>query len=162
MRFFADLLNYDWCTKASMSVARTYRQLAKLLTVGLLQQMLFAQAAPHEVTVRSGVYTAEQAQQGKTIYQNQCGMCHGDALEGSGQNSPLAGTTFLNNWNEQTAADLFMKTIVMMPSGEPGTLTPKDTAQVLAYILSANKFPAGKTELPSDPQSLETIHIVKP
>jgi mono/diheme cytochrome c family protein len=133
-----------------------------LLTVGLLQQMLLAQAAPHQVSIRNGVYTAEEAQRGKAIYQNQCGMCHGDALEGQGQNSPLAGTVFLNNWTGQTVADLFMKTIVMMPSMDPGTLTPKDTAEVIAYILSANKFPAGKTELPSDPQSLEMIHIVKP
>jgi mono/diheme cytochrome c family protein len=124
--------------------------------------MLLAQAAPHQVSVRSGVYTTEEAQQGKAIYQNQCGMCHGDALEGQGQNSPLAGTVFLNNWTGQTVADLFMKTIVMMPAMDPGTLTPKDTAEVIAYILSANKFPAGKTELPSDPQSLEMIHIVKP
>ncbi|MGA9241901.1 MAG: cytochrome c [Silvibacterium sp.] len=132
-----------------------------LLTVGLLQQMLLAQAAPHQVSIRNGVYTAEEAQRGKAIYQNQCGMCHGDALE-EPQNSPLAGTVFLNNWTGQTVADLFMKTIVMMPAMDPGTLTPKDTAAVIAYILSANKFPAGKTELPSDPQSLEMIHIVKP
>jgi S-disulfanyl-L-cysteine oxidoreductase SoxD len=124
--------------------------------------MLLAQAAPHQVSVRNGVYTTEEAQQGKAIYQNQCGMCHGDALEGQGQNSPLAGTVFLNNWTGQTVADLFMKTIVMMPAMDPGTLTPKDTAEVIAYILSANKFPAGKTELPTDPQSLEMIHIVKP
>ncbi len=133
-----------------------------LLTVALLQQMLLAQAAPHQVSIRNGVYTAEEAQRGKAIYQNQCGMCHGDALEGQGQNSPLAGTIFLNNWTGQTVADLFMKTIVMMPAMDPGTLTPKDTAEVIAYILRANKFPAGKTELPSDPQSLEMIHIVKP
>jgi len=140
-----------------MSLARTYRRLVKLLMVGLLQQMLFAQTAPHEVSARNGVYTAAQAQQGKTMYQNQCGMCHGDA-----QNSPLTGTAFLNNWTGQTVADLFMKTIVMMPAMDPGTMSPKDTADVIAYILSANKFPAGKTELPSDPQSLEMIHIVKP
>jgi S-disulfanyl-L-cysteine oxidoreductase SoxD len=145
-----------------MSPARISRLLVNLLTVGLLQQMLFAQTAPHEISIRNGVYTAEQAQQGKAIYQNQCGMCHGDALEGTGQNSPLAGTAFLNNWTGQTVADLFMKTIVMMPDMDPGTMSPKDTAEVIAYILSANKFPAGKTELPSDPQSLETIHIVKP
>ena len=155
-------MGYDWCTKASMSLAKTSRRLSKLLTVGLLQQMLFAQAAPHETSIRNGVYTAVQAQHGKAIYQDQCSMCHGDALEGQGPNSPLAGTVFLNNWTGQTVADLFMKTIVMMPAMDPGTLTTKETAEALAYILSANKFPAGKTELPTDPQSLEMIHISKP
>jgi S-disulfanyl-L-cysteine oxidoreductase SoxD len=145
-----------------MSPAGTYRQLVKLLTIGLLQQMIFAQAPPHKVSVRDGVYAAEQVQQGKAIYKNQCGMCHGAALEGQGQNSPLAGSEFLNNWTGQTVADLFMKTIVMMPAMDPGSMNLKDTAAVVAYILNANKFPAGKTELSSDPRSLEMIHIVKP
>jgi S-disulfanyl-L-cysteine oxidoreductase SoxD len=124
--------------------------------------MLVAQGAPHKVSVLDGVYAADQAQQGKVIYQNQCGMCHGAALEGKGRNSPLAGSEFLNNWTGQTVADLFMKTVVMMPAMDPGTMNLRDTAAVLAYILSANKFPAGKAELPSDQQSLEMIHIVKP
>jgi len=133
------------------------------LAMGLFLPVVAAQTAPHAVsTTHDGVYTAEQAQQGKAIYQNQCGMCHGDALEGTGQNSPLAGSAFLNGWTDQTVADLFMKTIVIMPAADPGTLSPKETAQVLAYILSANKFPAGSKELPTDPQTLELIHIVKP
>lgn len=142
-----------------MSPARTYRL---LLAAGLLQQMLFAQAASHEISMRNGVYTAEQAQQGKAIYQDQCSVCHGDALEGQGRNSPLAGEEFLNRWTGQTVADLFMKTIVMMPAVDPGTMTQKDTAAVIAYILSENKFPAGKAELPTDPRFLEMIPIVKP
>ncbi len=114
-----------------------------VLVVELFPQILSAQTAPHAVSsTGDGVYTAEQAQQGKVIYQNQCGMCHGDALEGQGQNSPLAGSEFLNRWTDLTVADLFMKTIVMMPAMDPGTLKPKEAAQVLSYILSANKFPA--------------------
>ncbi len=142
-----------------MSSARTYQL---LLTVGLLQQILFAQTAPHEISIRNGVYTAEQAQQGKVIYQDQCSMCHGDSLEGDKRNPSLAGAEFLNRWAGQSMADLFMKTIVMMPAMDPGTMTQKDTAAVIAYILSANKFPAGKAELPTDPRFLETIPIIKP
>jgi mono/diheme cytochrome c family protein len=150
--------------KVSMRPAERSRRLLKLLIIalGLFQPVLFAQQARHEGSTRNGVYTAEQAQQGKAIYQNRCGMCHGNSLDGLGQNSPLKGSAFLNNWTGQTMADLFMKTIVMMPATNPGTLTPKETAEVIAYMLSVNKFPAGKVELPSDPQSLEMIHIDKP
>jgi S-disulfanyl-L-cysteine oxidoreductase SoxD len=134
-----------------------------VLMLGALQPALSAQTPPHAASsTRDGVYTTEQAQQGKNLYQNQCGMCHGDALEGQGQNSPLAGGEFLSKWTDQTVADLMMKTITMMPATDPGTMTPKETAQVIAYILSANKFPAGKKDLPTDPQSLEAIRIVKP
>jgi S-disulfanyl-L-cysteine oxidoreductase SoxD len=134
-----------------------------VLVVGLVSQVLSAQTAPHTVSsTRDGVYTAEQAQQGKVIYQNQCGMCHGDALQGQGQTSPLAGSKFLDRWTDLTAADLFMKTIVMMPAMDPGTLKPKQAARVLSYILRANKFPAGKKELPADPLGLEAIRILKP
>jgi mono/diheme cytochrome c family protein len=133
-----------------------------LLTVGLLQQMLFAQAVSHEISIQSGVYTAAQAQQGKAIYQDQCSVCHGDALEGQGRSSPLAGTEFLNRWIGQSVADLFMKTIVMMPATDAGTMSPKDTAAVIAYILSENKFSPGRAELPTDPRFLEMIPIVKP
>jgi mono/diheme cytochrome c family protein len=164
--FLSTRLRADWAAlvyKRGMSAARMYRQLLIVaLFLGLAQSILFAQDSPHNASLRNGAYTAEQAQEGKAIYQERCAMCHGDALEGRGQNSPLAGTAFLKNWDGLTVADLFMKTIVMMPAMNPGTLTPKETAEVLAYILSMNKFPAGKTELPSDPKSLEMIHIAKP
>jgi len=142
-----------------MSPAKTY---SLLLTLGLLQPMLFAQAVPHEISIRNGVYSTAQAQQGKAIYQDQCSLCHGDELEGQGRNSPLAGAEFLNRWIGQSVADLFMKTIVMMPATDPGSMTQKDTAAVVAYILSENKFPPGKAELPTDPRFLEMIPIVKP
>jgi mono/diheme cytochrome c family protein len=134
-----------------------------VLVVGLVSHVLSAQTAPNAVSsTRDGVYTAEQAQQGKVIYRNQCSMCHGDALLGEGENSPLAGSKFLDKWTDLTAADLFMKTIVMMPAMDPGTLKPKQAARVLSYILRVNKFPAGKKELPADPLSLEAIRFLKP
>jgi S-disulfanyl-L-cysteine oxidoreductase SoxD len=145
-----------------MSPAGMCRRLLIQLIVGLLQPILLAQVAAPKASLRNGVYTLEQARLGKAIYQSRCGMCHGNALEGQGPNSPLKGTLFLNNWTGETVADLFMKTIVMMPATNPGTLTPTETAEVIAYILNANKFPAGKTGLPSDPLSLEMIHIDKP
>jgi len=139
-----------------------HRTLATLLTVGLLQPMLFAQAAPHEISTSDGVYTAQQAQQGKTLYQAQCLICHGPSLEGMGPNSPLAGPAFLSKWTGRTVAALFQKTIVMMPATGPGTLSPQHTAEIIAYILSVNKVPPGKTDLPSDPLSLEKIQIAAP
>ncbi|MGA7343208.1 MAG: cytochrome c, partial [Terracidiphilus sp.] len=130
-----------------------------VLIPGLIQQVLFAQAAS---STRDGVYTAEQAQQGKALYQKQCATCHGNALEGMGKNVPLTGNVFLDKWTDQTLADLFMKTNTTMPASAPGTMTPDETSQVLAYILSMNKFQPGRNPLPTDPDGLGAIRITKP
>jgi S-disulfanyl-L-cysteine oxidoreductase SoxD len=50
----------------------------------------------------------------------------------------------------------------LMPADHPGSLTRPEAADLLAYILSFNKFPAGKTELPSDEDSLKKIMLPKP
>ena len=129
------------------------------LVFGLSQQMLSAQSPS---STRDGVYTADQAQHGKDLYDKQCAMCHGATLQGMGQNSPLSGSDFMDKWVDQTLADLFAKIHTTMPATKPGSLTPEETAQAISYILSSNKFPAGKTELSSDPAVLKTIHIDDP
>lgn len=145
-----------------MNLKAIFRRLASVLILVLVPQLLLAQSAALISSTRDGVYTADQAQDGKNIYQSKCGMCHGNTLKGMGPNAPLAGEAFLKNWQDQSVADLFMKTITMMPAMSPGSMTPKETSDVLAYILNANRFPAGKTRLPSDFRSLNAIHIDKP
>jgi hypothetical protein len=46
-----------------------------------------------------------------------------------------------------------------MPADKPGSLTRLQNADILAYIFQANQFPAGKTELPSDAETLKKIRI---
>jgi mono/diheme cytochrome c family protein len=113
-------------------------------------------------STRDGVYTAAQAEQGQALYTKQCAVCHGATLQGSGQNPPLTGDAFLKNWNGQTLADLYGMIQATMPATNPGSLTPDETAQVIAFILNSNKFPAGTTELANTPDSLKAIHIDKP
>lgn len=130
-----------------------------LFLFGFSQQMLTAQAGS---STRSGVYTADQAQQGKAIYDKQCATCHGATLQGKDQNPPLAGNDFLNNWVGQSVADLGTMIRTTMPATKPGSLTQAETTQLLAYILSANKFPTGETALPRNLNSLKAIRIRKP
>jgi S-disulfanyl-L-cysteine oxidoreductase SoxD len=49
----------------------------------------------------------------------------------------------------------------LMPATAPGSLTRPQAADLLAYILSFNKFPAGKTDLPSDEDSLKKLTLPK-
>jgi mono/diheme cytochrome c family protein len=109
-----------------------------------------------------GVYTADQSQRGTPVYQKTCAACHSDDLAGNGQAPPLTGDGFIGNWQGQSLGDLFDKTQTSMPADNPGSLTRAQNADILAFILSANKFPAGKTELPTDADALKHIHIDKP
>ena len=78
--------------------------LVGIILVGGLGEILFAQAASSN---QDGFYTVEQAQKGQVIYKTQCATCHGDALQGSGKNVPLAGDKFLVSEQIQPLVDLF-------------------------------------------------------
>jgi len=44
-----------------------------------------------------------------------------------------------------------------MPNDRPGTLSRQQTADVLAYVFSFNRFPAGKAELARQTELLKQI-----
>jgi hypothetical protein len=46
-----------------------------------------------------------------------------------------------------------------MPPGAPGKLSKQQGADILAYILSVNKFPTGKTELQRQVEFLKEIRF---
>ena len=107
-------------------------------------------------TVRDGVFTDAQAARGQAIYQKQCASCHGDALQGV-QGPPLVADAFLSHWHTQPLSDLAGKIRHTMPAGAAGTLTPQQSADLVAHILKVGKFPASKTELPTDEEALSRI-----
>ncbi len=49
-----------------------------------------------------------------------------------------------------------------MPADKPGQLSRSTNADILAYLLSASKFPPGKAELPAVADSLKKIRVEKP
>ena len=62
-------------------------------------------------------------------------------------------------WEMLPMADLFDRISISMPANAPGTLTGPQNADVLAYILSLNGQPAGRTELPADGKKLQLLRI---
>ena len=107
-------------------------------------------------TVRDGVYSDAQAARGQAIYQKQCASCHGQKLEGL-QGPPLVADAFLSRWHTQPLSDLAVKIRHTMPVGAPGTLTPQQSADLVAFILKSGNFPAGKSDLAADEAALGTI-----
>jgi S-disulfanyl-L-cysteine oxidoreductase SoxD len=117
-------------------------------------KILAAQAPP---SLWDGVYTQDQAKRGEAAYVEQCARCHRDDLSGGDSVPPLAGTEFLSTWNTKTLGDIFDRIRTTMPSDKPGTLTRKQDSDILAYLLSVNKFPAGQTELATQSELLKQI-----
>ena len=113
-------------------------------------------------SANEGIYTAEQAERGKPLYAEQCASCHGDNLEGSGPMPPLAGPDFLTNWSARTVGELFEKTHTTMPATAPGTLTADQAADVVAYLLSVGRYPAGTTPLGTSMETLAQITVGEP
>ncbi len=108
-----------------------------------------------------GVYTAAQAERGNALYQNNCAACHGGALQGEEENPPLSGKHFNASWGGKPVADLYNFIGSQMPLGQPGALGSQGNADVIAYILAVNRFPAGAKELPPDSNVLGTITVDK-
>ena len=110
-------------------------------------------------SVWDGVFTAAQAKRGQEVYAAECASCHGSDLTGGESAPALAGPGFLSNWTTLTVGDLFERTRVSMPENNPGKLNRTQIADVTAYLLSANRFPEGKTELDKQTEVLKQIRI---
>jgi mono/diheme cytochrome c family protein len=117
-----------------------------------------ASAAP---SVWDGVYTKAQAERGKKLYLESCGDCHGKDLEGVDDAKPLLGDVFMKNWNAKTVGRLIDVTKRTMPPETPNHLSRQVCTDVVAYLLSMNGFPAGKTELAAGSPALKEI-IIEP
>jgi mono/diheme cytochrome c family protein len=104
------------------------------------------------------VYTDSQSKRGEAVAKSKCQACHGERLSGD-MGPSLAGADFLANWNGKPVSELFEKIRTTMPQGEEGSLTPKDTSDLIAYLFQLSKFPEGASELGTDVSSLEQIQI---
>ncbi|MCC7010291.1 MAG: cytochrome c [Acidobacteria bacterium] len=106
-----------------------------------------------------GVYTEAQAGRGETIYRQRCASCHGPTLDGTETAPELRGSTLLAPYYGKSVQDLFANVREKMPKDAPGTLTPQQAADVIAYVFRVNKAPAGASELPAAPAALSVIRI---
>jgi S-disulfanyl-L-cysteine oxidoreductase SoxD len=157
-------MNSQGIQKDSNRSKSVWRGLAVALAFGAA--MMFALAGARIVThaattktTQDGVYTDAQAAQGKAQYSQSCAACHMDDLSGSGQAPPLAGDAFSQVWDGHSVDELYELTRTTMPQDNPSSLTPDQYVSIVAYLFQANKFPSGKDELKTDPNTLKDITI---
>jgi cytochrome c2 len=108
-------------------------------------------------TTSSGVYSKAQAARGRDAYLMSCTDCH--AADLSGNVGPgLIGDRFRRQWQAGTVRTLFDQ-LKRMPQNDTGAISDQTRIDLIAYLLEMNGFPAGRDELPLNPDQLERITI---
>jgi mono/diheme cytochrome c family protein len=133
-----------------------------ILGLALLGAAYSSVQAQAPASVMDGIYTTAQAERGKMVFATACAACHGDKLEGGAAGPTLSGPDFTNGYKDGSAGALLNKISQDMPSNAPGSLEPQQYADVFAYVLSVNKYPAGQAEAPKDPAALKTVKMAAP
>jgi mono/diheme cytochrome c family protein len=138
-----------------MKVKIALAALIPFATILVLHSTVHAQ--PPTKSIWDGIYTEEQATRGKALYSAECGSCHGAELTGGEMAPGLAGGEFISGWDGLTVGDLFERIRISMPQNAPGSLSGQQNADILAFMFSVNKFPAGTSELPKEAGILKQI-----
>jgi len=132
---------------------------AVLGAAGMGITALAAAQAPSR-SVQDGVYTVAQATRGGALYEDKCASCHGATTDITPGMAPLLGDyVFQDTWKGRSVGDLFERILNTMPQSAPGTLSPQETAEIIAHILSANRAPAGDVTLADAVAPLKQIQM---
>lgn len=100
-------------------------------------------------TINDGIYTDDQAESGEKLYAEHCLTCHDKKYF-----RPV-----LKAWEGQPLSVLYTVMSASMPESNPGALPRKDYVDILAYILSLSRYPAGESELDYKDGILDEIVI---
>jgi len=97
-----------------------------------------------------GIYTKAQAERGLTVYDGACASCH--------ELGKFKGAEFTKAWTGKPLTDLHTA-LTSMPMDAPGSLKPQEYADIVAYFLSINGYPAGTTELAGDEATIKSVTL---
>jgi len=111
---------------------------------------LHAQNGDPQRTTADGVFTEDQAARGESTFDEVCAACHF---------SRQFRGRFMSSWTGSTVYSLYQMIRQTMPQNQPGSLSPRQYADVVAYLLEINGMPVGDAPLPSEEAALENILI---
>jgi len=132
----------------------------RLITAAMLA-LVIASGGYTQTSSSPPSYGKDQADRGKATYSQYCSKCHLDSLKGNcpAENlsstsyicaaprnaPPLVGLSFMQRF--YSVGDLYSRVKWTMPADHANSLSVDDNLSVIAYILQANKIPAGKEDL---------------
>jgi len=105
-------------------------------------------------SVKTGVYTAAQADRGQALYRSKCASCHAP--------NRFTDDLFYTSFAGKPMWEMFDVISDTMPEDNPGSMKPEEYVDVMAYLLKLNNFPTGSTELPVGKDALIAIQMEKP
>lgn len=113
-------------------------------------------------SVLDGVYSGAQADRGAGSFAQYCAVCHGPSLGGVGEAPALVGPQFIADFNGLTVGDLFERIRTTMPLNNPDGLSREQYADILAFVLRSNGYPAGTKDLYRRTEYLNVIRFEPP
>jgi mono/diheme cytochrome c family protein len=105
------------------------------------------QNAAAERSTIAGVYSTDQADRGRGIFDAKCQSCHGAAFEGGTLAPALTGREFLSSFQQKPLRRIYSRIISTMPPDDVGSLTESETLGLVALLLRANGYPEGPDAL---------------
>jgi mono/diheme cytochrome c family protein len=111
-------------------------------------------AGQEKKSVKAGVYTAAQADRGQALFRSKCASCHAP--------NRFTDDLFYTSFAGKPLWEMFDVISDTMPEDDPGSMKKEEYADVIAYLLKLNQFPAGSTDLPIDKDALSAIMMEKP
>ncbi len=113
---------------------------------GVAPSLIIAATNSTTATTSAGWYTAKQAARGAKAYKQRCATCHGGNLEG-GMGPELAGKQFWLAYGGKKVSTLWSAVHTQMPMTAPGSVSAKDSTDIMAYLLEKNGVPPGTVPL---------------
>ena len=111
-------------------------------------------AIPEGRSIMDGVFTERQARRGERWFAQICEQCH--------RTRDFTSAQFHERWAGSSVGDLLQFMQNTMPPENPGALSTERYADVLAYILAVNDYPAGDDEVPADASTVMDLRIEAP
>ena len=110
------------------------------------------EAQSSEASTAEGVYSEDQSDRGKEVFEWVCSECH----------LPAEFKGIIDDWAGTSVFDVYDGIRTTMPEDGPGSLRSQEYVDVVAYILDLNGVPAGSGELVAEPDAMRVIRVAAP
>ena len=105
--------------------------------------------AQENITTNDKIFSKQQAKIGATLYKNNCLICHDKKYF-----RPV-----FKAWDGQSLGTFYLVMSSSMPESNPGSLSQQEYVDILAYILSLNRYSSGEDVLLPSTEILNKITI---